>query len=142
MDIPPAVCLIPNTKNHDPVSSNSLHIDSAEIPPTVTPWFTHPSRAGAEPAATPAFYIFLASQHLQFPVAITLIMVFLKTAVYSNTHLRQINIKALCKRPHRGQVSDNQTGILIVHVSRVHSVGGKGNVRQRKMGGLRWPVKQ
>lgn len=35
-------------------------------------------------------------------------------------YLRQINIKALGKRPHRGQVSDNQARIIIVHSIWVH----------------------
>lgn len=36
-------------------------------------------------------------------------------------YLCQINIKALGKRPHRGQVSDNQARIIIVHSIWVHS---------------------
>lgn len=37
-----------------------------------------------------------------------------------SVYLCQINIKALGKRPHRGQVSNNQACIIIVHSIRVH----------------------
>lgn len=39
---------------------------------------------------------------------------------FGPVYLCQINIKALGKRPHRGQVSNNQTSIVIVHSIRVH----------------------
>lgn len=44
------------------------------------------------------------------------------TKTSGTVYLCQINIEALGKRPHRGQVANNQASIFIVHSIRVHPV--------------------
>lgn len=60
--------------------------------------------------------IVYAVKVLGIRIQLCLIILRLPVTVY----LCQINIEALGKRPHRGQVANNQTCIFIVHSIRIH----------------------